>query len=61
MNGEKLRNPARRRRAGAMRQFPSSQLDSIKNGLFIESKQVQRLHGVGTFFDTCSNLDCLFL
>ena len=30
MHGENLRNPVRERLAGAMRQFPSSQLDSIK-------------------------------
>jgi hypothetical protein len=28
---EKLRDPARARRAGTMRQFPSSQLDSSSN------------------------------
>jgi hypothetical protein len=28
MHGENLRNPARERRAGAMREFPSGQLDS---------------------------------
>jgi hypothetical protein len=29
MHGEKLRNPARVRRAAAMRQFPSSQLNEL--------------------------------